>query len=143
MREQPNGFISPYIYQTSICQLLKWKNIISYTGLKLESVGAILSLSILFYIDALGSALIVQPFFTYYYEMKYNIYFGKIIGFWFICNIVSGISGVFSHKFINKLGVVGTMVYAHLPSNILLILIAFTTNSTLSLFMLICRFCIS
>lgn len=35
------------------------------------------------------------------------------------------------------------MIYTHLPSNIFLILIALTSNSTLSVFLLFCRFCIS
>jgi MFS family permease len=36
-----------------------------------------------------------------------------------------------------------TMIYTHLPSNVFLVLIGFTTNSNLSIFLLICRFCIS
>lgn len=36
-----------------------------------------------------------------------------------------------------------TMIYTHLPSNVFLILIALTNNSTLSVFLLFCRFCIS
>lgn len=36
-----------------------------------------------------------------------------------------------------------TMIYTHLPSNVFLIFIALTDNVKISVFLLICRFCIS
>ena len=61
----------------------------------------------------------------------------------FVCNIVGGISGVLSSKLVSKIGAMATMIYTHLPSNVFLILIEMTSNPTLSVFLLFCRFCIS
>lgn len=56
---------------------------------------------------------------------------------------MSGISGVLSSKLVDKIGAMATMIYTHLPSNVFLVLIYFTTNSTVSIILLFARFCIS
>lgn len=61
----------------------------------------------------------------------------------FGCNIIGGISGVVSSKLVKKIGAMATMIYTHLPSNILLILIAFTSNAYVALLLILGRFCIS
>ncbi len=64
----------------------------------------------------------------------------------FIFKMFSGISGVLSSKLVNKIGLTATMIYTHLSSNLLLILIGLiglTTNPQLSIFLLFCRFSIA
>jgi MFS family permease len=85
----------------------------------------------------------VQSFLSYYYETKYQLYFDKIGGVLFACNIVSGISGVLSSKLVDRIGAMATMIYTHLPSNVFLLFIAFTSNQTISIILLFARFCIS
>jgi MFS family permease len=97
----------------------------------------------LFAVDAFAGAFIVQSFLSYYYEQKYQLYFDKIGGVLFACNIVSGISGVLSSKLVDRIGAMATMIYTHLPSNVFLLFIAFTNNPTLSIVLLFGRFCIS
>ena len=78
-----------------------------------------------------------------YFENRHNLFFDKIGGILFVCNIVSGISGVLSSKLVSKIGAMATMIYTHLPSNIFLLGIAFTNNTTLAIILLFGRFCIS
>jgi MFS family permease len=106
-------------------------------------LGTIITLSSLFAVDAFAGAFIVQSFLSYYYEMKYELYFDKIGGVLFACNIVSGISGVLSSKLVDRIGAMATMIYTHLPSNVFLLFIAFTNNPTISIILLFARFCIS
>jgi predicted MFS family arabinose efflux permease len=86
-------------------------------------------LSVLFSVDAFAGAFIVQSYLSYYYEKKYHFYFDEIGGVLFACNIVSGISGVFSSKLVKKIGVMATMVYTHFPSNVFLVLIGLISNT--------------
>lgn len=67
----------------------------------------------------------------------------SIGGILFVCNIVGGISGVLSSKLVGKIGAMATMIFTHLPSNVLLILVAMTSNPTFAVLLLMGRFCIS
>lgn len=67
----------------------------------------------------------------------------SIGGLLFVCNIVGGISGVLSSKLVGKIGAMATMIFTHLPSNVLLIMVALTTNPTFAVLLLMGRFCIS
>lgn len=67
----------------------------------------------------------------------------KIGGLLTVCNIVGGISGVLSSKLVAKIGAMATMIFTHLPSNVLLILIALTNDPTFSVLFIMSRFCIS
>ncbi len=119
------------------------KNIISCTGIKPENIQTIITLSVLFAVDAFAGAFIVQSYLSYYYESKYDLHFDAIGGLLFACNIVSGISGVLSSKLVDKIGAMATMIYTHLPSNVFLLFIAFTNNHIISIGLLFGRFCIS
>jgi MFS family permease len=119
------------------------KQLITCTGIKKENINTIVTLSILFAVDAFAGAFIVQSYLSYYYESKYDLRFDAIGGVLFACNIVSGISGVLSSKLVDKIGAMATMIYTHLPSNVFLLFIAFTNNPTISIALLFGRFCIS
>jgi predicted MFS family arabinose efflux permease len=113
------------------------------TGIKPENKNAINTLSALFAVDAFAGAFIVQSYLSCYYESKYDLHFDAIGGILFACSIVSGISGVLSSKLTDKIGAVPTMIYTHLPSNILLISVGFTSNLAISIILLFAHFCIS
>lgn len=102
-----------------------------------------MTLSALFSVDAFAGAFIVQTYLSYYYETKYDLNFDNIGLALFVCNIVSGISGVLSSKLVNKCGAMATMIYTHLPSNVFLLLIGFVSTPSLSIVLLFARFCIS
>jgi hypothetical protein len=44
---------------------------------------------------------------------------------------------------VNRFGAMATMIYTHLPSNVFLLFIAFTTDAKISIILLLARFCIS
>lgn len=119
------------------------KAAVNCAGLEPGSVKTIAGLVVLFMMDAWGGAFIVQSYISFYYEEKYDLQFSKIGVFLFICNIISGISGVLSSKIVGCIGPIATMIYTHLPSNLFLIAIALVDNSTVSILLLMGRFCIS
>lgn len=61
----------------------------------------------------------------------------------FVCNIISGISGILSSKIVDRIGALATMIFTHLPSNVFLLFIPFAPNSEVAMILLVCRFCIS
>ena len=122
---------------------IKDKKALNCAGIEHDNMPTIIKLSILFASDALGGAFITQTFISLYYQERYNVNFDEIGVYLFICNVISGISGVLSSKLVNCIGALATMIYTHLPSNIFLILIFITSNPTLSIIFLFGRFCIS
>jgi predicted MFS family arabinose efflux permease len=64
-------------------------------------------------------------------------------GILFVCNIVGGISGVLSSKLVARIGAMATMIFTHLPSNVLLIFVCLTNDPTYAVLFIMARFCIS
>lgn len=100
-------------------------------------------LSSLFFVDSFAGGFVAQSFLSFYYEKKYDFKMDSVGGMLFICNIVGGISGVASSRLVAKIGAMATMIFTHIPSNVLLMLVALTSNSNVAVFLLMARFCIS
>src|SRR6202043_395767 len=64
-----------------------------------------------------------------------------VIFFW--ANIFAGISALVASRLAARWGLVNTMVFTHLPSNILLILVPLMPNLKLAVLVLLIRFSIS
>jgi predicted MFS family arabinose efflux permease len=112
-------------------------------GLTAKSTNIIITLSLLFFVDSFAGGFVTQSFLSFYYEEKYNLEILRIGGLLTVCNIVGAISGVLSSKLVARIGAMATMIFTHLPSNVLLILVAMTNNRILSLLFIMGRFCIS
>jgi predicted MFS family arabinose efflux permease len=116
---------------------------LNLAGIDPKNFKTILTICILFAFDAFGGAFIAKSFISFYYNERYSIVLGSVGVLLFFCNIVSGISGVLSSKLVQKIGVMPTMIFTHLPSNFFLLAIPFVNNSFIAMFLLFGRFCIS
>ncbi len=112
-------------------------------GLTKKTEKTIAMLSLLFFVDSFAGGFVAQSFLSFYYEKKYDYQMDSVGGLLFVCNIVGGISGVVSSKLVAKIGAMATMIFTHLPSNVLLMMVALTNNSTVAIFLIMARFCIS
>ena len=61
----------------------------------------------------------------------------------FAANILAGLSALYAVQLAKRIGLVRTMVYTHIPSNALLILVPLMPNLPLAIAMLLLRFSIS
>jgi MFS family permease len=93
-----------------------------------RSRSVVLRLSGLFAIDAFAGALLVQSLLAYWFHVKYGVDTG-----------VLGCAARIARRF----GLINTMVFTHVPSNILLILVPLMPNLPLAIGMLLARFSIS
>eukprot|EP00919_Chromeraceae_sp_WS-2016_P036775 GHVR01087379.1.p1 GENE.GHVR01087379.1~~GHVR01087379.1.p1 ORF type:complete len:242 (-),score=-1.58 GHVR01087379.1:3647-4372(-) len=119
------------------------KSILNLVGITKKNCTTITTLSILFGIDAMAGAFVIQSYLSFYFEKKYQLLFSQIGLLLFWCNIISGISGIASYKLVGKIGAMATMIFTHLPSNIFLLIVPFTSNSTVAIVLILGRFCIS
>jgi MFS family permease len=108
-----------------------------------KSRNVVLKLSALFALDAFAGGLIVQSMIAYWFHVKFGVESGVLGSIFFGANVLAGISALLAVPLSRKIGLINTMVFTHIPSNILLMLVPLMPNLTLAIALLLLRFSIS
>jgi MFS family permease len=108
-----------------------------------RSKGVVLRLSSLFAIDAFAGGLVIQSMVAYWFHVKFGIEAGLIGSIFFGANVLAGISALLAGRLAKKIGLINTMVFTHIPSNLLLMLVPLMPNLPLAIGVLLARFSIS
>lgn len=108
-----------------------------------RSRGVVVKLSSLFALDAFAGGLIIQSMLAYWFHVRFGIDSGLIGSIFFGSNILAGISALLAVPMAKKFGLINTMVFTHIPSNILLMLVPLMPNLPLAIGVLLARFSIS
>jgi MFS family permease len=108
-----------------------------------KSKKVVFKLSSLFALDAFAGGLVVQSMVAYWFNIKFGVQPAVLGGIFFAANILAGISALSAAWIAKRIGLINTMVYTHIPSNILLILVPFMPTLPLAVFALLLRFSIS
>jgi MFS family permease len=108
-----------------------------------KSRGVIFKLSSLFALDAFAGGLVVQSMMAYWFHVRFDVEAGTLGSIFFGANILAGISALLAVRIAKRFGLINTMVFTHIPSNILLILVPFMPNLSLAIGVLLLRFSIS
>ncbi len=107
------------------------------------SRSVVMKLSALFALDAFGGGLVVQSLVAYWFHVRFGIEAGVIGSIFFGANVLAGISALLAGRIAKRIGLIRTMVYTHIPSNVLLILVPLMPNLPLAIGVLLARFSIS
>jgi len=113
-----------------------------WSGLS-RSRGVVTKLSALFALDAFGGGFVIQSFAAYWFYLRFGVKPEALGVIFFSANILAGFSALLASKLASRFGLVNTMVFTHLPSNVLLILVPLMPNLPLAVLMLLIRFSIS
>jgi MFS family permease len=113
-----------------------------WSGLS-RSRGVVAQLSALFALDAFGGGFVIQSFAAYWFFLRYGVKPEALGVIFFVANILAGFSALLASRLAARIGLVNTMVFTHLPSNVLLILVPLMPNLPLAVLMLLIRFSIS
>jgi MFS family permease len=108
-----------------------------------KSHRVVLKLSALFSLDAFAGGLIVQSMFALWFHLRFGVDSGVIGSIFFGANILAGISALLAVRIAQKLGLINTMVFTHIPSSIFLILMPLMPSLPLAITLLMLRFSIS
>ncbi len=100
-------------------------------------------LSALFALDAFGGGFVVQALIAYWFHVRFGASPALIGGVLFAANLLAGISALLAVRIAARIGLVRTMVFTHLPSNVLLILVPFMPTLELATLVLLVRYSIS
>jgi MFS family permease len=112
------------------------------TGLG-HSRGIVFKLAALFGLDAFGGGFVVQSFAAYWFYLRFGVNPATLGTIFFGANVFAGISALLATRLAARFGLVRTMVFTHLPSNVLLMLIPLMPTLPLAVLVLLLRFSIS
>ena len=108
-----------------------------------KSRNIVMKLSSLFALDAFAGGLIVQSMIAYWFHIRFGIESGIIGSIFFGANVLAGISALLAVRIANRIGLINTMVFTHIPSNILLMLVPLMPTLPLAIGLFLLRFSIS
>jgi MFS family permease len=103
----------------------------------------VLKLSTLFGLDAFAGGFVVQSLVAYWFHIRFGVQPAALGGIFFGANILAGISALAAAWVAARIGLVNTMVFTHLPSNVLLMLVPLMPNLPSAIVLLFARFAIS
>jgi MFS family permease len=103
----------------------------------------VLKLSGLFALDAFAGGFVVQSFAAYWFYLRFGVSPGVLGVIFFWANVFAGISALLASRLAARFGLVKTMVFTHLPSNVLLLLVPLMPTLPLAILVLLARFSIS
>jgi MFS family permease len=100
-------------------------------------------LSSLFALDAFAGGFVVQSFVAWWFHTRFGADEATLGVIFFGANLLAGISALSAGWLASRFGLVNTMVFTHLPSNVLLVLVPLMPNLPLAIAVLLARFSIS
>jgi MFS family permease len=97
----------------------------------------------LFSLDSFAGGFLVQSLLAYWFHLRFGVEPASLGAIFFGANLLAGFSALAAVRVADSIGLVKTMVFTHLPSNILLILVPLMPTLNLAVVVLLLRFSIS
>jgi MFS family permease len=108
-----------------------------------RSGSVVFRLAALFSLDAFAGGFILQSIVAYWFHVRYGVQPAALGGIFFFGNILAGISALSATRLARKIGLINTMVFTHIPSNLVLMMVPLMPTLPLAIAMLLLRFSIS
>ena len=103
----------------------------------------VLRLSVLFSIDAFGGGFIPQSLMAYWFHTQYGVEPAVLGAIFFGANLLAAVSSLSAARIAARFGLINTMVFTHIPSNVLLILVPIMPTLPLAILVLLLRYSLS
>jgi MFS family permease len=96
-------------------------------------------LAVLFAIDAGGGGLVTTSFLSFFLATRYHVSLAALGALFFAITIVQAVSVAVAPRLARRFGLIPTMVGTHLPSNLLLVAVAFAPTFPVAAALLLAR----
>ncbi|MEX1254650.1 MAG: MFS transporter [Dehalococcoidia bacterium] len=104
-----------------------------------KSRAAVFRLSGLFALDALGGGFIIQSFLAYWFSLKFDLSLEVLGVIFFGVGLLQTASFLVATRLAERFGLLNTMVFTHLPSNVLLMSVPLAPTLWLAIALLFAR----
>ncbi|MCJ7636736.1 MAG: MFS transporter [Nitrososphaeraceae archaeon] len=108
-----------------------------------KSKKIVAKLSGLFAIDSFAGGFAIQSIVSFWFFTKFDIDLSTISYIFSIGSVLTAFSYLIAAKIADKIGLINTMVFTHIPSNILLILLAVAPNLEIAILFYMVRMSLS
>jgi len=108
-----------------------------------RSRGTVLQLAGLQAVDALAGGFIIQSLLAYWFHLRFGVGPEALGALFFGTNVLSALSFLVATRVADRFGLLNTMVFTHLPSNGLLLLVPFMPSFTSAAVVLLLRHLLS
>ncbi|MGZ5489575.1 MAG: MFS transporter [Nitrososphaeraceae archaeon] len=108
-----------------------------------KSKKIVAKLSGLFAIDSFAGGFAIQSIVSFWFFTKFDIDLSTISYIFSIGSVLTAFSYLIAAKIADKIGLINTMVFTHIPSNILLILLAVAPNLEIAIVFYMVRMALS
>jgi len=104
-----------------------------------ESKPIVLRLALLFSVDSFAGGLAINALMTLWFFQRFDLSLAAAGSFFFWAGLLSAVSQLIAPKVAQRIGLVNTMVFTHIPASICLIVAAFVPDIELALALLFVR----
>jgi MFS family permease len=104
-----------------------------------KSRGIVAKLAGLFALDAFAGGFIVQSIVSYWFYLRFDTDLKILGGIFFGTNVLAALSFLAAPAMARRIGLLNTMVFTHLPSNFLLLLVPLMPSLELAVVILLLR----
>jgi predicted MFS family arabinose efflux permease len=108
-----------------------------------RSRGIVTRLAGLFALDSLGGGFVVQAFIAYWFARKFGTSAATLGVVFFAVALLQAVSFQIAVRLAGRIGLLRTMVFTHLPSNVLLALVPLMPTQSTAIALLLGRFALS
>lgn len=108
-----------------------------------RSRSVVTRIAALFALDSFGGGFVVQSFLAYWMVERFDASVGTIGVVFFAVGVLQTASFLLAPRVAKRFGLVPTMVFTHLPSNVLLLALAFAPSLGIAIALLLVRTCLA
>jgi MFS family permease len=108
-----------------------------------KSKEIVTKLSGLFAIDSFAGGFVIQSIVSFWFFTKFGVELATLSYIFSIAGVLTAFSFLVAAKLADKIGLINTMVFTHIPSNILIILVAFAPTLPLAIVLYLARMALS
>ncbi len=108
-----------------------------------RSRGTVVRLAGLFAVDSFGGGFVVQAFIAYWLRVRFGASLEFLAVVFFAVGLLQALSFLAAVRLAGRFGLLNTMVFSHVPSNVLLMALAVAPNLAVATALLLARFALS
>src|SRR3989475_2304355 len=135
-----SGLLGAYLYSKLSIRVEKEKTgSPSISVLSEASKPVVRKLSALFALDSFGGGFIGISILSYYFYERYSLQLSSLGLLFAGTQIITAVSFLIAERIARQIGLIKTMVYTHIPSNLLLAFIPFVSSAPIAVGLLLSR----
>ena len=113
------------------------------TSLSPQSKNIVIKLSGLFAIDSFAGGFVIQSIVSFWFFTKFGADLTTLSYIFSIAGVLTAFSFIAAAKIADKIGLINTMVFTHIPANIIIILLAFAPTLPIAIILYLARMALS